>query len=240
MSRIPIGSNSSKKLGLGVPIPKTYFAQYEMTSQFEGAERIADKWGITRDDTDAFGLASQQRAARAWAEGRFDGQYLPIEAPDLGDDGELLDVDAHGRPRRGPPRDLAREAVAAEAGRPRGRRAHRRQLVTDLRRCRRPADDDRGEGVGARADPDGTCRRHLPRRRRSGPHAHRPDRRDPASARPHGHRARRHRRVRDQRGVRVGRAGVGQGARRRPRRRPIPTVGRSRSAIRSARRVRSS
>jgi acetyl-CoA C-acetyltransferase len=91
MSRIPIGSNSSKKLGLGVPIPKTYFAQYEMTSQFEGAERIADKWGITRDDTDAFGLASQQRAARAWSEGRFDGQYLPIEAPDLGDDGEVLE-----------------------------------------------------------------------------------------------------------------------------------------------------
>jgi acetyl-CoA C-acetyltransferase len=91
MSRIPIGANSSKKLGLGVPIPKTYFAQYEMTSQFEGAERIADKWGITRDDTDAFGLASQQRAARAWSEGRFDGQYLPIEAPDLGDDGEILE-----------------------------------------------------------------------------------------------------------------------------------------------------
>jgi acetyl-CoA C-acetyltransferase len=90
MSRIPIGSNSSKQLGLGVPIPKTYFEQYEFTSQFEGAERIAEQWGISRDDTDAFGLASQERAARAWAEGRFDGQYLPIEAPDLGEDGELL------------------------------------------------------------------------------------------------------------------------------------------------------
>jgi len=83
MSRIPIGSNSSKKLGLGVPIPKTYFEQYEMTSQFEGAERIADKWVITRADTDAFGLASQERAARAWAEGRFDGQYVEVEAPVL-------------------------------------------------------------------------------------------------------------------------------------------------------------
>ena len=92
MSRIPIGSNSNKNLGLGVPIPKTYFSQYEMTSQFEGAERIADKWGISRDDTDRFGLASQERAARAWAEGRFDGQYLPIEAPDLGDDGEPLET----------------------------------------------------------------------------------------------------------------------------------------------------
>ena len=91
MSRIPIGSNSSKKLGLGIPIPKTYFSQYEMTSQFEGAERIAEKWGISRDDTDAFGLASQQRAAQAWAEGRFDGQYLPIEAPDLDDEGNALE-----------------------------------------------------------------------------------------------------------------------------------------------------
>ena len=88
MSRVPIGSNSSKKLGLGVPIPKTYFPQYEFTSQFEGAERIADKWGITRQDADAFGLMSQQRAAEAWAEGRFDTQILPIEAPDLDEEGK--------------------------------------------------------------------------------------------------------------------------------------------------------
>jgi acetyl-CoA C-acetyltransferase len=87
MSRIPIGANSSKKLGLGVPIPRTYFAQYEMTSQFEGAERIAEKWGVTRDDTDRFGLTSQERAARAWEEGRFDGQWIPIEAPDVDEDG---------------------------------------------------------------------------------------------------------------------------------------------------------
>jgi acetyl-CoA C-acetyltransferase len=87
MSRVPIGSNSSKKLGLGVPIPKTYFSQYEFTSQFEGAERIADKWGINRDDTDRFGLASQERAARAWAEDRFAGQYITLEAPDVDEEG---------------------------------------------------------------------------------------------------------------------------------------------------------
>jgi acetyl-CoA C-acetyltransferase len=87
MSRLPIGVNSSKKLGLGVPIPKTYFAQYEFTSQFEGAERIADKWGITRDDTDAFGLRSQELAAQAWEEGRFDTQVVPITAPDRDDEG---------------------------------------------------------------------------------------------------------------------------------------------------------
>ncbi|HEX6236323.1 MAG TPA: steroid 3-ketoacyl-CoA thiolase [Acidimicrobiales bacterium] len=87
MSRVPIGSNSSKKLGLGVPIPKIYFGHYEFTSQFEGAERIADKWGITRADTDEFGFASQQRAATAWAEGRFDTQVLPVEAPDVDEEG---------------------------------------------------------------------------------------------------------------------------------------------------------
>jgi acetyl-CoA C-acetyltransferase len=88
MSRVPIGSNSGKKLGLGVPIPKTYFPLYEPTSQFEGAERIADKWGISRDDADQFGLRSQTLAAQAWAEGRFDGQWVPVNAPDLDEEGK--------------------------------------------------------------------------------------------------------------------------------------------------------
>ncbi len=87
MSRIPIGSNSSRKLGLGIPIPPTYFERYEMTSQFEGAERIADKWGITRVDADQFGLRSQMLAAQAWEESRFATQVLPVDAPDLDDEG---------------------------------------------------------------------------------------------------------------------------------------------------------
>jgi acetyl-CoA C-acetyltransferase len=88
MSRVPIGSNSSKKIGLGVPVPKTYFSQYEFTTQFEGAERIADRWGISRDDTDRFGLLSQERAARAWAEDRFAGQVISLEAPDVDEEGK--------------------------------------------------------------------------------------------------------------------------------------------------------
>jgi acetyl-CoA C-acetyltransferase len=86
MSRVPIGSNA--KGDYGRPIPKSYFPQYEFTSQFEGAERIAERWGITRDDADAFGLRSQQLAAQAWAEGRFDTQIVSVEAPDLGEDGK--------------------------------------------------------------------------------------------------------------------------------------------------------
>jgi len=86
MSRVPIGSNA--KGDYGRPIPKSYFARYEFTSQFEGAERIADKWGITREDADGLGFRSQQLAAQAWAEGRFESQIVPIDAPDLGEDGK--------------------------------------------------------------------------------------------------------------------------------------------------------
>jgi acetyl-CoA C-acetyltransferase len=112
MSRVPIGSNSSKKLGLGVPIPKTYFPRYEFTSQFEGAERIADKWGITRSDTDAFGLLSQQRAARAWAEGRFDTQVVAVDAPDVDEEGKPTGT-THNVARDEGMRDTSLEALAA-------------------------------------------------------------------------------------------------------------------------------
>lgn len=111
MSRVPIGSNSNKKLGFGVPITKSYFANYEFTSQFEGAERIADQWGITRDDTDAFGLRSQQLAAQAWREGRFDPQVLAVDAPDLDADGKPTGT-THAVTRDEGLRDTTLEALA--------------------------------------------------------------------------------------------------------------------------------
>jgi len=93
MSRIPLGSNT--QAGPGRAIPRSYFGRYEFTSQFEGAERIAEKWGVTRGDTDAFGLLSQQRAARAWTEARFEREVVPIDAPDLGDDGKPTGTTHH-------------------------------------------------------------------------------------------------------------------------------------------------
>ncbi len=84
MTRVPIGSNTMKG---SRPIPKSYFGRYEFTSQFEGAERIADKWGVSRADADAFGLRSQQLAIRAWDEHRFDTQVVPVDAPVVGEDG---------------------------------------------------------------------------------------------------------------------------------------------------------
>ena len=88
MSRVPMGSSIPKDPAVGKPVNKAYWEHYEFTSQFEGAERIADKWGITRADCDQFGKLSQDRAARAWTEDRFAGQVLAIDAPDLGDDGK--------------------------------------------------------------------------------------------------------------------------------------------------------
>ncbi len=86
MSRVPLGA--AVRGDFGRPTPKSYFARYEVTSQFEGAERIAEKWGVTRQDCDQFGLESQTRAQRAWAEGRFEREVLPVDAPDVDEDGK--------------------------------------------------------------------------------------------------------------------------------------------------------
>jgi acetyl-CoA C-acetyltransferase len=85
MSRVPLGA--ATRGDFGRPTTASYRDRYELTSQFEGAERIADKWGITRADCDAFGLESQVRAQRAWAEGRFEREVVPIDAPDVNEDG---------------------------------------------------------------------------------------------------------------------------------------------------------
>jgi acetyl-CoA C-acetyltransferase len=86
MSRIPLGANT--RAGPGRAIPKSYFARHEFTSQFEGAERIADKWGVTRSDADQFGLTSQLRARTARDQGWFEPEIFAVEAPDVDDDGK--------------------------------------------------------------------------------------------------------------------------------------------------------
>jgi len=45
------------------------------------AEKVAEQYGITREECDQFGLLSQQRAAKGWEEGVFDEQIIPIEVP---------------------------------------------------------------------------------------------------------------------------------------------------------------
>ena len=91
MSRVGFGATTPKDPNSGRPINRNYFDHFEFTSQFEGSERIADQWGISRTDTDTFGVMSQERAARAWDEDRFGTQIIPMEVPALGEDGEISD-----------------------------------------------------------------------------------------------------------------------------------------------------
>jgi acetyl-CoA C-acetyltransferase len=86
MSRVPIGANTQSP---GRPKPRGF--PHDLPSQFVGAERIAAKHGIDREDADAFGLRSQRRAAAAAAGGRLAAEIAPIEMP-AGDGGELVSV----------------------------------------------------------------------------------------------------------------------------------------------------
>ena len=85
MSRVGLGANVMNGPG------KSHDDDWDldMPNQFEAAERIAKNRGITREDVDALGLRSQQNAARAWAEGRFDREVFAMEAPAFDAEGNV-------------------------------------------------------------------------------------------------------------------------------------------------------
>jgi acetyl-CoA C-acetyltransferase len=85
MSRVPLGMNVIN--GPGFMLPEEWPWDSPQT-QFEAAERIAKNRGITREDVDGLGLVSQQKGARAWEEGRFDREVVPVDAPVLDDQGQ--------------------------------------------------------------------------------------------------------------------------------------------------------
>ena len=89
MSQVGFGATTPKEPNSGRPINRNYFDHFEFTSQFEGSERMADHWGLTREDCDAFGKLSQDRAARAWQEDRYGTQLVNVEAPVLDGEGNL-------------------------------------------------------------------------------------------------------------------------------------------------------
>jgi acetyl-CoA C-acetyltransferase len=84
MSRVGLGANVVN--GPGRPFPPGF--PCDMPDQFQSAERIAEKYSISRSDADALGLASQRKAAEAWTEGRFEREVFALEAPVLGPDGD--------------------------------------------------------------------------------------------------------------------------------------------------------
>ncbi|WP_329058787.1 steroid 3-ketoacyl-CoA thiolase [Amycolatopsis sp. NBC_01480] len=80
MSRVPLGANRGDS---GSPRPASW--SIDMPNQYGAAERIAVRRGLTRANVDAFGAASQQKAARAWEAGHFDREVVPVKAPVLAD-----------------------------------------------------------------------------------------------------------------------------------------------------------
>jgi acetyl-CoA C-acetyltransferase len=77
MSRVPLGANVGDT---GKPRPDDW--DIDLPNQYAAAERIAQRRGLTRQDLDDFGVRSQELAAAAWAEGRFDREIVPVATPD--------------------------------------------------------------------------------------------------------------------------------------------------------------
>jgi acetyl-CoA C-acetyltransferase len=110
MSRVGLGMNVIN--GPGSSRPPGYPA--EMPDQFGAAERIAQRRGITREDVDEFALASQQHAARAQAESRFDREIVPVEITDP--EGQVVVVDRDQGPRESTLDGLAKLKPVLEHG----------------------------------------------------------------------------------------------------------------------------
>ena len=189
-------------------------------SNGESAEKLAQIYGISRDEQDAFALRSHRLAAQAWADGRLRRRDRA---------GRRSRAGARRRhPRRHQPRGARRPARAVR----RGRHRHRGQLLADQRRrVRGPARRRRGAGCRA-ARPH-----HRPRRLRQRPRRvrRRAGRGRQPRARPRRSHLGRRRLRRAQRGLRVAVARVPAAVdRARPREASTSTAARSRSATRSA------
>ena len=80
-------------------------AQYGVDSMPETAENVAQDFGVSREDQDAFALLSQQRTARAQADGRLAAEIVPVTIPQRKGDPLVVDRDEH-------PRETSAEALA--------------------------------------------------------------------------------------------------------------------------------
>jgi len=92
MTRVPMGASMADGK-FGFPFGPKVGARYEavggLVPQGISAEMIADKWGLSREDLDRFAVRSQEHAARATREGRFQAEILAV----LGADGAVMTTD---------------------------------------------------------------------------------------------------------------------------------------------------
>ena len=99
MSRVPMGSN-------GGDLSDKLLDRWQIVPQGISAELIADEWGFSREELDAFSLESHRRATAAADEGRFEGEIVPIDLTNP-HTGVVFGVDETPR------RDTSAEALAA-------------------------------------------------------------------------------------------------------------------------------
>jgi len=102
MTRTPMGSSVVRDLGypFGPRMMQRYAERGGLVSQGEGAELIAEKWDLSREDLDAFSVRSHKLASQATAEGRFDNEIIPVAIKDdeRNDTKELIRADEGIRP----------------------------------------------------------------------------------------------------------------------------------------------
>ncbi|MFZ2239868.1 MAG: acetyl-CoA C-acyltransferase, partial [Gordonia amarae] len=116
MTQVPLGAN------LGVDAGPYHAESWnvDLPNQFEAAERIARRRGLTRADIEELGVRSQANAKRAWDEGRYDREVLAIKAPERLKDGTFtgatLDVTRDQGLRETTPESLAALKPVIEGG----------------------------------------------------------------------------------------------------------------------------
>jgi len=95
MSTTPMGASVTPgSFPFGPGVIARYEGQGGLVPQGISAEMIADKWGLSREELDAFGARSQQLAEKARDEGRFDNEIVPVKAmPRDKETGELIASD---------------------------------------------------------------------------------------------------------------------------------------------------
>ncbi|MDG3438872.1 3-oxoadipyl-CoA thiolase [Nitrospirillum amazonense] len=91
-------------------VNKAMKAAYGVDSMPETGENVAEDFGVSRADQDAFAIASQRKAAAAQARGRFEREIVPVTIPQRRGDPKVVSVDEHPRP------DTTLEALAKLKG----------------------------------------------------------------------------------------------------------------------------
>jgi acetyl-CoA acyltransferase len=96
MGHVPFSFESRWNEEVGDPWPAALREHHDLIPQGVSAELVADRWQVTREEMDALSLRSHRLADRAWKEGRFDREVVPVATPGgpvAGDQGIRPDTD---------------------------------------------------------------------------------------------------------------------------------------------------